>query len=197
VRGTVPCSGLGLNRGIHLEGRETKGKKKSTAKREKIKPQPGIASKQVKLQRPCRATVCSHSREGRRLRFMSTRRIFDLRGSENPAKTLELGISFKSLLKPSRIVPNKVPTYRDVPIVHFRSVSDAACSDYGAIDAAFERCRTELAWPRRTGAATSTTGTASQKTFRAGITIARSRTRSFSRTRANGPGRATTCELLK
>ena len=45
--------------------------------------------------------------------------------------------------------------------------------------------RTELAWSRRTRAATSATGTASQKTFRARIAIARSRPRSFSRAGPN------------
>src|SRR4029077_12064226 len=53
----------------------------------------------------------------------------------------------------------------------------------GGSDAALARRRTELAWSGGTCAAASATGVASQKTFRAGIAIARSWPRAFSRAR--------------
>jgi hypothetical protein len=71
-------------------------------------------------------------------------------------------------LDPAETSPHKVTTYRDVPIVRDPVLSDSVFCVLNlrrSKNAAFSRRRTELAWSRRTGAATSATGTASQKTF--------------------------------
>jgi hypothetical protein len=84
-----------------------------------------------------------------------------------------------------RAFDDKPPMYHDVPIVRCLRLSDAAFSDEGGINAAYARRRTELAGSGRTCAATSTTGVATKKTFRAGVAVARSGARSFSGAGAN------------